>query len=242
MIRRLACEVKAAMNQRPDLSLVIGHGSGSFGHIIAARYHVHTGVDDWWGYAETGAAAQRLNRLVVDTFLAAQVPVVSVQPSASARCVSGELRELATTPIQRLLDHGLVPVVYGDVAMDDVQGSAIISTEQVLAHLLPALGAKQLILAGNVDGVFTGDPLEEPSAQLIPHITVENLPQIEEMLSGSHGTDVTGGMWSKVRTMVDLVKRYPAVNVQIVSGLRRGHVQQALLGHTVEPGTIITAA
>ena len=55
-------------------------------------------LQDWRGYAETSAAAQRLNRLVTDALLSEGVRVVSLQPSASARCHDGELVEMAIDP------------------------------------------------------------------------------------------------------------------------------------------------
>src|SRR5262245_35352978 len=69
LIRQLAGELRAAYDDRPDLPLVLGHGSGSFGHTVAARYGIHRGIPpgaSWLGFAETAAAALRLNRIVVD--------------------------------------------------------------------------------------------------------------------------------------------------------------------------------
>jgi len=40
---------------------------------------------------------------VTDIFLAESVPVVSVQPSASAHCWDGELISMATEPIELML-------------------------------------------------------------------------------------------------------------------------------------------
>src|SRR5690554_6432545 len=99
---RLGQEIRIAMRERPELRLVIGHGSGSFGHVGAARYGTREGVRDgagWRGFAEVSAAAARLNRLVRETLLAAGVPVLSLQPSASAICQDGTLVELATEPV-----------------------------------------------------------------------------------------------------------------------------------------------
>jgi isopentenyl phosphate kinase len=129
IIEHLAREVHDALNASSDLNLVLGHGSGSFGHVVSARYHVHEGLrpgQDWRGYAETGAAAARLNRIVTDSFLQVGVPVVSIQPSASARCQEGKLVAMETLPIRECLRHSLVPLVYGDVGFDQVRGSGVV--------------------------------------------------------------------------------------------------------------------
>lgn len=239
VIRRMAREIRAALDAVPGLQLVLGHGSGSYGHVIARRYNVHAGCTDWWGYAATGAMAARLNRLVVDILLEEEVPVVSLQPSASARCAGGKLVLLETTPVRGLLAHGLVPVLHGDVSLDDEQGSAIVSTEQILAYLADEFEPARIVLAGEVDGVFTGDPLQAADAERIPVIDRHNILEVKDMLSGSHGIDVTGGMASKVLTMYALARAHPNLCVHLVSGLRQGEVYRALAGEPLAAGTVI---
>jgi isopentenyl phosphate kinase len=240
VIRQIAREVKRTRDTQPTLELLIGHGSGSFGHFAAKKFGFGE-RGNWRAYAETGASAARLTRLVTDAFLAEGVPVVAMQPSASARCRDGELVELATTPIQTALAHNLVPLVHGDVAFDETRGMTIASTEMIFAYLAPILKPSRIILAGIVDGVFTADPLKDASAQLIREITTANFPQIESQLRGSHGVDVTGGMIVKVKIMLALVQREPTIRVQIVSAIRAGVIERALTDEDFDAGTVIHA-
>jgi len=240
VIRKIAQQVKQARGAQPALSILLGHGSGSFGHFAAKKFG-YAEPDNWRAYAETGAAAARLNRSVNDIFLAEGVPVVTMQPSASARCRNGELIDLAVEPIRVALEHGLLPLVYGDVAFDDVRGRTIISTETQFAYLASILKPTRIILAGMVEGVYTGDPMQDPGAQLIRAITPATFPQIESQLRGSHGYDVTGGMIAKVESMVALVQRMPTVRVHIVSALREGVIERALTQADFSEGTMIHA-
>jgi isopentenyl phosphate kinase len=240
VIRRAAREIKEVLETRSDLRLLVGHGSGSFGHFVARRHGLlEAGPPNWRGYAETGAAAARLNRLVTDIFLAEGVPVVSIQPSASAHCYDGELISMETEPIELVLHHGLVPLVYGDVALDEVRGCTIISTEQIFAYLAHHLEPARVVLAGQVEGVFTADPLRDESAQLIPEISRQNFDYVEHKLAGSHGVDVTGGMVAKVRIMYALVREYPGLKVQLISGRQPGMIRRVLLEPDIEEGTTI---
>jgi isopentenyl phosphate kinase len=168
VIHRLALEIRRALEQRPDTRLVLGHGSGSFGHRVAERYHVQQGCSDWRGYALTGAAATRLNRIVTDVCLDEELPVVSLQPSASARCRQGEVVEMSLYPVQEVLNHGLIPLVYGDVALDEMWRTTIASTEAIFVYLARHLRPQRILLLGEVEGVFTGDPRKNAQAQLIP--------------------------------------------------------------------------
>ncbi len=246
VICRTAQEISRALKARPDLSLVLGHGSGSFGHFAANRYGLRYGIregpqsqDNWRGYAETAAAAARLNRLVTDIFLAEGLPVFTLQPSASALCRGGKLTAMKTHPAAEALSHGLIPVVYGDVAFDEVWGCTIISTEQIFAWLACALRPNRIILASIVEGVYDSDPFQNPRARLFREIGPDNIAQVEQTLSGSHGVDVTGGMLTKVREMYTLVQSQPSLSVHLISGQREGLIERALLDQTLDEGTVI---
>jgi isopentenyl phosphate kinase len=240
VIDRVASEIHEALQANPDLQLVLGHGSGSFGHFVADRYKVHQGnLQNWRGYAETGAAAQRLNRIVTDAMLAKGVPVVSLQPSASARCHNGELTQMAIDPVVELLQHNVVPLVYGDVALDDVQGCTIISTEQIFIHLARSLRPKRFIMAGEVAGVYSGDPQRDTIVRLIPEITSHNYAEVEHMLSTSFGVDVTGGMLSKVATLYEFVREQPTLTVRIITGRRNHLIKNVLLDPNLTEGTLL---
>lgn len=243
ILQRLAGEIAAAMREQPDLRLVLSHGSGSYGHVVGSRYQTRAGVFDeagWRGFAETGYIAIQLNRLVTAALLRAGIPAISFPPSALVRCRNGDIIDIHTAPIATALAHGLVPVVFGDVAFDETIGGTIISTEQVLAALVPHFSPRHLTLMGIVDGVFDEDPLLNPAAKPIPHLTVAQIPNLTTALGGSHGIDVTGGMASKIEEMADLLETHPHMRVHLLSGEIPGHLQQHLLTPTLNLGTTLT--
>ena len=216
-IARMARAVATARKISPQLRLVISHGSGSYGHVAAARYGIHNGLAsdaDWFGFAATAAAALRLNRLVVDALLAAQIPALSFQPSATVETANGKVVAWHTDHIVQALRHDLVPVVHGDVGFDRVLGCSIASTEMLLQWLchVPALTPAQIVLVGE-SAVFTADPHRDPHAQRIPHIHRDNFQQVVGGASGSYGVDVTGGMQSKLNLMWQLVSQTPLLKV-----------------------------
>src|SRR5512136_648628 len=187
IIRRLAREIKAAREARPDLQIVLGHGSGSFGHVAAKKHGTREGVIDrsgWQGYAEVAAAASRLNQIVVDVFVAEGVPVVSLPPSVSARCDDGRLSYLDTFVLRAALELGLMPLVQGDVALDAVRGATIVSTEDVFIYLVREFQPTCILLAGEVAGVFERSDI---SGAIIPVISPGNVARYVAALGGSHG-------------------------------------------------------
>ncbi|MFZ2617536.1 MAG: isopentenyl phosphate kinase [Anaerolineae bacterium] len=242
VIQRLAQECAAGLAQAPDLRLLLGHGSGSFGHMAARRYQTRAGVTtaaDWRGFAEVSRVAAQLNRLVADAFGAAGVPVWSLAPSASALCRDGELLTLADRSVSTALRQGLTPLVYGDVALDEVRGGTIVSTEEVFDWLARRLRPDFILLAGMVGGVYDRDPLADASAQPVPLISAADLTPVADGLGGSHGADVTGGMASKVRVMSNLVQALPGLQVRFFSGEQPGAVTRLLLQPELPIGTLL---
>ena len=237
-IARLASEVRQALDTARDIRLLIGHGAGSFGHWAARPYGTREGVHtpaQWRGYAEVAAAASRLNRIVTDAFIEAGVPVLSVQPSASARCHDGALAHMDTYPLRAALAHGLVPLVHGDVALDDVRGGTIASTEDIFVFLAGELRPARILLLGEVRGVL------DASGAVIPHITPADLLALQDALTGSEGVDVTGGMADKVARMVELVQVHPETCVHILTGTEPGLLTRVLLDATLGVGTQVSA-
>lgn len=237
VVSRLAREIRRALDRAPDLRLVIGHGSGSFGHWAARPHGTREGVhtpDQWRGYAAVAAAAARLSRVVTDALLEAGVPVLSLQPSASALCHDYRLEYMDTRPLHGALAQGLVPIVYGDVALDDVHGGTIISTEDIFVYLADELQPSRILLLGETPGVLR-------DGAVIPRITPEGLRALRQALDGSGGVDVTGGMADKVTRMVELVEHHPDTRVHILSGAEPGLLAQVLLDPAVPVGTRITA-
>jgi isopentenyl phosphate kinase len=238
VITRLANEVRQVLDVVPDTKLLVGHGSGSFGHWAARPYGTRRGVHtrtQWRGYAQVAASAARLNRIVTDTFLESDVPVLSIQPSASARCHDYQLEHLDTRSIHTALARGLVPLVYGDVALDDVHGGTIISTEDIFLFLADELRPARILLLGEVAGVL------DPDGDVISRITPDDFPTLRNTLTGSAGVDVTGGMADKVARMVQLVRRHPTISVYVLAGTEPDLLSRVLTDSTLHSGTLITS-
>jgi len=236
VLARLMGEVAEARRARPELQLVLGHGSGSFGHVEGRKHGTRQGVstsEQWRGFAEVQAAAGLLNRLVVDAARSAGLPVLNLPPSASAVCRDGVIEHLALEPVRAALDHDLVPLVFGDVAVDEARGGTIVSTEDVFAYLARALRPAQVLLAGIEPGVLT----HWPGGEVIPHLSAD---AEAGGVGGSHAADVTGGMAGKVQEMQALARAVPGLAVRIFDGETPGMVRAALQGEAA-PGTLIEA-
>jgi isopentenyl phosphate kinase len=230
----VCAQIAAARRSDKQLRFVLGHGSGSFGHVAAAEFNTRQGVrsqEQWRGFAIVSDSAARLNRIVIAALLSAGIPAVSMQPSAIVLSVNGHIDSVAMGPIKAALESGVVPVVYGDVAFDLNRGGTIVSTEEILAAMAAEIEPDWLLLAGETDGV-----LDENNAR-ISLITPGSLAQVVPALGGSRGTDVTGGMLAKVQTMLELLVRQSAMQIRIFSGLEPGAVAALLSDPDQDRGT-----
>lgn len=242
MIAELAAAVAQARALQPQMRLVLSHGSGSYGHVVAAQYGVHRGFGpdaDWFGFAATSAAALRLNRIVVDALLAAQVPAMSLQPSTTVETAAGQVVAWQTDHIVRVLDVGLVPVVHGDVSFDRDIGCTIASTEMLLTWLcgVPALQPQRIVLVGEA-AVYTDDPHRNPEAQRIAVIDRHNIDQVLGGAGGSYGIDVTGGMASKLALMWQLIAQNHALQVHFIAP-DPALLVAVLTGQIIDSGTVM---
>ncbi len=231
IIHRLASELKDASKK---MSLIVGHGGGSFPHIAAKEYDVHKGAKDptnHVGFAYTQDAASRLNRIVVNVMLENGIKAVSVQPSSCLVAKKGQIHEMFVEPVRMLLELNMVPIPYGDACLDIDSGYCIISTEKILDALSDKFKVKMVINLGTVDGVFKSQSGKGSLGEIIKEINPDNFDDIKKYIGGSNGTDVTGGMIHKVMQYLDLAKKGP--EVWIINGLVPGRLKDALDGKKV---------
>ncbi len=237
VLARLAGEISQARETVPHLSLVIGHGSGSYGHIAAQKFGPRSSPkspDQWHGFLEVWQAAHQLNQIVLETLQVAGLPVVTFPPSASTWAKSCKILRWDVSPIRQTIDGGLIPLLFGDAVLDEDLGWTILSTEDLFVHLSSLLKPERILLAGIEEGVWGTYSKKD---HLIPVITPKDKGTIPGTIAGSKAVDVTGGMADKVTQMLELVARTRNIRVSIFSGMAKGQLLQALGGEF--PGTTI---
>ncbi len=231
----LASQISKALINIPSLQLVLGHGSGSFGHHAASKFGTRNGVsgkEEWRGFSEVWYQASTLNRLVVDALRKADLPVVTLAPLSSVIANNGKILYWNLTPIKACLANNLVPVIHGDVVFDEALGGTILSTEDLFFHLARQLNPARILLAGLEAGVWKDFPAR---TNLLSEITPSTFNKEALGIGGSEGSDVTGGMLAKVTDMLGLVEQIKGLEVLIFSGEDKSNTYRALLGDN--PGT-----
>ena len=237
-IQRLAEELHAATMAFPEMQLIIGHGSGSYGHVHAKIYSTRAGVhsqEEWNGFVEVWRQARDLTEIVVQALYQVKLPVIAIPPSAIIQAKDGKVQSLYTDTLAAALTHGLIPVVNGDVIFDSARGGTIFSTEDVFMALADAFPPDVILLCGQDEGVWQDFPRCEHLISKIDRLSFQN---IQQSLSGSAGIDITGGMEEKVRLMLRLTEKLPAFKAIIFSGKEKGNLIKAISGQPI--GTLIS--
>ncbi|MHB8855611.1 MAG: isopentenyl phosphate kinase [Bellilinea sp.] len=237
VIHRLAVEIRTAQKDLPELRLVLGHGSGSFGHVPAREYNTRKGVQtasDWNGFLEVWRQARDLNQIMIEALTQAGIPIIAFPPSAIIQAADGQPVSVQSEPLLSALNAGLTPLVAGDVIFDKVRGGTIFSTEDVFKALAAANPPGQVLICGKESGVWEDYPA---NTRLTPKITPSSYEQLQRSLGNSAGIDVTGGMRTKVEQLINLVKRYPQTSAVIFSGSQPGALYEVLVGRP--HGTVI---
>ncbi len=103
----LLCAVIAKfISDRPESRLILGHGSGSFGHIPAKEYGTREGVHtphQWRGFTEVWYQAAALNRLVIEALHRHGLPAVAFPPSACVTAAGGVVDAWDVAPLRAIL-------------------------------------------------------------------------------------------------------------------------------------------
>jgi len=128
----------------------------------------------------------------------------------------------------------MVPVIFGDVVFDEIRGGTILSTEDLFMHLARALSPERILLAGLESAVWQDFPTR---TRKLEKITPGTFDQISAGIGKADGADVTGGMESKVKQMLELIENNHELTIQIFSGTEPSNIVRTLTGETL--GTVI---
>ncbi|MBZ0111469.1 MAG: hypothetical protein K8J08_03335 [Thermoanaerobaculia bacterium] len=237
VIDRLAGELAAAKRQGAG-PILLGHGSGSFGHPAAAANDLAAGAatsGNPTGVSATHLAARELHRIVLDALHRQDLRPFSLPPSAWMLGGPKTPRVLTLDPLLRALNLGLLPVVFGDVLLEENHGVSIGSTEAVLLAIAIALRdagrpPSKAIWLGNTPGVLDAEN------RLIETLDMQSWSDVEIRETGV--TDVTGGIRLRVETTFALARG--GVPSLVTDGTAPGNLQSALTGTTCS-GTRIAA-
>ncbi len=232
VISRLLQEIYDAQKEK-GFSAIIGHGSGSFGHVTASEYKVSEGLigpDSMKGAVLTKVVASELNFIVIDEAVKLGIPIFPFFPSSFALAEGRKLKSGFVEHIATVMRRGFIPLVHGDVVVDEKQGISIASTEEVLRFIATKIPVKKVVLATDVDGIYDKDPNKNSDAKLVEKVNQSNIDDVISGASVAHKVDVTGGMKTKVSILYDIVRSGNGTTGHILNAQKPGVLKSVLTG------------
>ncbi len=208
--------------------LIIIHGAGSFGHISAVKFGLDKPGSISGREREIASVmndALILNSRIVDTLNKTGVKAISVAPHSIYKEGIADFGI-----IERLLETGFVPVLYGDIIISAGK-YRIISGDELALDLARRFLPESVAFVTDVDGIFDRDPKVYRNAALIGNIRSGSLA------ISSPSKDATGSMSGKIKRikrMIGFTKR-----VWIINGKYPERIGNYLEGKEVL-GTVIT--
>jgi glutamate 5-kinase len=132
----------------------------------------------------------------------------------------------ARQTLRKLLEWGVVPVINENdtTTTDEISFG---DNDFLAAQLAILLGAEQLLLLTDTDGLFTADPRMDPSARLIDE--VDDFERLEELSIGVSTSPLgSGGMRSKV--VASEMATAAGIPARILNGTEPGAILRAAAG------------
>lgn len=226
IVKRLCREIRDSGER-----VIIVHGAGSFGHVLAKEHDLNGGFKD---ASQIPAVAQvcydmrYLNEMIVRELNDAGLPAVSV-PTGSCFMMKG--RELIIddpSVLKSMFEKGIMPVMFGDVVMDYELGFAICSGDQVMERLKEIFDPSRVIFVSDIDGLYDRDPKNNRDAKLIEDVDRNVLNSVETDITVA---DVTGGVRGKMETMLRMCSE--GCDCVLVNGTVEGRLLTLLRGGKV---------
>ncbi len=214
-------------------NLIIIHGVGSYGHPPVKKYELYkgyTGPHNLLDLAKTQTSVFEVRLELTKALQEEGVNAMIFLPSSQIIAEKMKIQEFFLEPIRKFMNIGMVPVIGGDIVIDTKMGFSVCSGDGIAAYLAEKFGAKRLIFATDVEGIFTSDPRKDPDAKLIREINLNKLDLLAK-ITGSQFTDVTHGMAGKI----EAVKQYRDIiekgtEVVFLSMFTPGHLKAYLSG------------
>ena len=231
--------VRSVVQQIIDANkkIILIHGGGSFGHPLAKKYNISTGIDSSisnqiLGLTETHQSMNKFNSCIINMFLEHKYPALSIQASSIFIKDFQIISTYSIDIIETALDLNILPILYGDIILDKQGSFSIISGDKIIFELCENLNkysVSKVIFTMETDGLYIQD--NDEKSILVTECNSNELDNLELAALGQK-IDVTGGIRGKINAIKEICKYN--IPVQIINGLENGNILKALKGQKIK--------
>jgi isopentenyl phosphate kinase len=199
---KLSAEIK-----KSNKKVILVHGAGSFGHILAKKYNLNKGYknsEQLYGFSRTHAMVQKLNSLVLTSLHENDINAISIPPHAILKLSNHKPIKIDYTIFKEYLKIGFTPVTFGDVVLDYKLDFSICSGDLLMQILAQHFQPEKAIFVIDEDGLYKSNPKIKKNAEFIKKATIDDLDNLTTH-SNSYA-DVTKGMEGKLETIKNIIQ------------------------------------
>jgi len=221
---RLSQEIK-----KSNKKIIIVHGAGSFGHILAKKHRLNDGYNDegqLLGFSMTHSMVQKLNTMVLDSLHKQKINAVSISPHSTLKLNNHELDSMDYDIFKKYLKDGFTPVTFGDVVLDEKLGFSICSGDLLIRTLAECFKPEKIVFVIDEDGLYSSNPKTDKNAEFIEKTTIAEIEKLSTNLDGH--ADVTGGMGGKINTIKNISKL--GIDTILLNGNKPDRLYHVLVG------------
>jgi isopentenyl phosphate kinase len=186
-------------------SLILLHGVGSYGHPIVLEHKIHKGFlgpDQLLPLSWAQESVATLRHIIVKELQKAKIPVCLMYPSSMIISKKMKMTDYFLDPLKGFAEVGMVPLLGGDILIDTVMGWSVGSGDQLAVILCEEMGAKRLIFASDVPGIYDADPKLNEDASPIDIVNLNDLDATLKRMGASGVEDASGAMKGKLQSIV----------------------------------------
>jgi len=190
-IHRVAGEIAAYSGE-----IVVLHGGGSYAHPFATRHLMATGFKSGSGLksvSEIELNLDQLTRIIGVALLLHGRSFVPLRPMSFMTLRNGNVGKTFLSPLMAALRLGIMPIIHGDLTVDDVKGVGVVSADRIASLLGEKLMVSKVMFGCDVDGVYA----DMASKTIVREVNETNRDGIVKSVGRTDG-DATGGMRGKI--------------------------------------------
>ncbi len=192
IVESLAKQVVNLHSNYPEYKWVIGNGAGSFGHYLAKETNYKNNPSNILAASQIHQSVVDLNSMVVNELQKAGLPAFGLSPVSFINKEDGKYT-IDSQKIIGMLKNSIIPIVHGDVILDDASTTSVISTEQVIDTIGRDITNDKTTI-GKVVYITSTDGVLDQQMNTIKTINKSSSISIHP----NDNFDVTGGMKQKI--------------------------------------------
>lgn len=204
VLQSVAKEIRECLDEGLIQTLILLHGVGSYGHPPVLEHNLHKGFlgpDQLLPLSKTQESVATFRHIIVKELQNAGIPVCLMYPSSMVTSEKMRMTSYFFDPLKGFASVGMVPLLGGDILIDSVMGWSVGSGDQLAVIIAKELGAKRLLFASDVSGIYEADPKLESDANRIDTINLNDLEATLHRMGVSEIDDASGAMKGKLKAI-----------------------------------------